>query len=144
MSDLTTGWYEQYRLQEAMNGTHPSRLDTEDAIAYIRNMVLAAEDELHEALQEVGWKPWASSKHINRDGFVSELVDTWQFLMNLAQVVGVTPDEFASKLEAKHRINWQRLKGYDGVSDKCTNCHRAFDDTHVQCTPNQCLFQAEM
>lgn len=140
---LEQGWYEQWRLQEVMNGTHPSRLDTEDVIEFIRNMVLAATDELHEALAEVGWKPWASSRHINRDAFVSELVDTWQFLMNLFQAVNVTPDELAKKLEAKHRVNYQRIEAkYDGVSTKCSNCHRAYDDPHVKCTPRECLFQA--
>jgi hypothetical protein len=91
----------------------------------------------------VGWKPWASSKHINRDAFVSELVDTWQFLMNLFQVVDVTPEELGEKLAAKHKVNWQRIaKEYDGVSDKCPECKRAYDDAHVRCSPGVCLFQA--
>src|SRR3546814_16501718 len=41
-----------------------SRMDTPALVEYIKNQVLALLDEGHEALNEVGWKPWASSRHV--------------------------------------------------------------------------------
>jgi hypothetical protein len=56
----------QKQLQVEAFGADPSVMQDADRIQYIKDMVLAATDELHEALAEVGWKPWATSKHLNR------------------------------------------------------------------------------
>ena len=45
----------------------------------------ACEDELHEAFQEVMWKPWLTVDRgdINVDAFIGEIVDAMHFLGNL-------------------------------------------------------------
>lgn len=139
--NLSSEWDEQWRLQRALNGGfHPADFDDEDAkIQYIKDMILACTDELHEALAEVGWKPWATSRHINREAYVGELLDAWQFLMNLFQVAHVTPEELARLLYQKHLVNWRRIREeYDGVTTKCKVCRRALDDEHVLCTDQEC------
>lgn len=131
---------EQYALQVALyDGHHPGEsTDPEAKVAYIKDMALAALDELHEALGEVGWKPWAKSRHVNRDALVSELVDTLQFLMNLMVAAGADAQEICDKLYKKHLINWQRMNGYTGL-EKCKKCKRAMDDTTTLCTPSRCM-----
>lgn len=100
----------------------------------IKTAILGLTDELHEALSETGWKPWASSKHINRDAVVGELVDAWHFLMMLFLLVGAGPDELWSGYLKKIMKNQARQKrGYDGVSDKCGACGRAMDDDTTGC-----------
>lgn len=117
-------------------GRHFEFMDDEEKITYIKEQVLACLDELHEALNEVGWKSWASSRHINRDAFVNELIDAWHFLMNLFIVAEVPPHEIFTRYIEKNDKNWLRQKhGYDGVSTKCPGCKRAFDDDAVQCYP---------
>jgi hypothetical protein len=117
----------------------PPALEGEERAEYIRWNVLALEDELHEMLSEVGWKPWASSRDLNRDGYLKELVDAYHFLMNLILVVkgeDQTVDElaceFARMYTAKREVNLRRqAEGYDGVANKCQECGRAREDVDV-------------
>lgn len=126
----------QAGLQHALDA-HPENLvDPEEKIQFIKDMVLAAEDELHEVLGEIGWKPWATSRHINVDAVKSELVDTFQFFMNLCLAVGMTAEELMRLHAKKINTNYERLQaGYDGVSTKCPLCKRAYDDDAVRCLP---------
>jgi len=73
----------QHELQIKSFGQDPKTLSDVEKLEWVRWNILALSDELHEALAETGWKPWAKSQHINRDAFVSELVDSFHFLMNL-------------------------------------------------------------
>jgi hypothetical protein len=82
--------------------------------------------ELGEALQEVGWKSWASPRGwVNRDAYIGELVDVGHFLANLLVAVGCDDAEWETRYVAKQALNLKRqLEGYDGVSTKCPGCHR--------------------
>lgn len=129
----------QHQLQINSFGNDPKTLDDEAKLEWIRWNMLALMDELHEALAETGWKPWAKSKHVARDAYVSELVDAFHFLMNLMLVVDCDADEFLAKYFEKRGINVQRqAEGYDGITGKCPQCKRALDDTAVTCTETGC------
>jgi len=91
--------------------------------------VISLEDELHEAMKECGWKPWASEKYMNRDAFMKEMVDVWHFFMNLLLAIspGKLPieisEEFAARYIEKNRVNAERQTvGYTGVDGRCSNC----------------------
>lgn len=129
----------QHQLQIKSFGQDPKTLPDPEKLEWVRWNVLALADELHEALAETGWKPWAKSKHINRDAYVSELVDAFHFLMNLMLVVDCSADEFLAKYFEKRGLNAKRQEeGYDGVTGKCPVCKRALDDAAVTCTPDHC------
>ena len=132
----------QHELQVNTFGKDPKNgLTPDEQMDWIRWNVLALTDELHELMQETGWKPWATSKHINRDAYVSELVDSFHFFMNLMLLVDCSPDELLEKYFHKRKINIQRqAEGYNGVDSKCRMCHRALDDTAVHCTEFICVF----
>jgi dimeric dUTPase (all-alpha-NTP-PPase superfamily) len=102
-------------------------------------MSLALTDELHEALNETGWKPWATSRHFNRAAFVGEMIDVLHFWANLVLVAGVNEQSILDLYFEKADKNAKRqLLGYDGVEGKCKTCGRAFDDAAVLCTPIAC------
>jgi dimeric dUTPase (all-alpha-NTP-PPase superfamily) len=103
---------------------------------YVRTSVLAATAELHEALNEVGWKPWATERFYNTDNVISECVDAFHFVINIMLASGVSAkdlaDRFHEKYVEKNERNATRQKeGYDGVSSKCPHCSRALDDVGV-------------
>lgn len=118
-----------------LGGKHPTELDDAAKMEYLRTNFLALFNELNEAMDETGWKPWATSNHINYESYRSELVDAFHFFLNLLFTAGITPHEFFNKFMEKNDRNRQRQKeGYDGVAGKCAGCHRSFDDSGVLCT----------
>lgn len=131
----------QLALQTNSFGKDPRILNNDEKLEWVRWNVLALEDELHELLAETGWKPWASSRHVNREAYIGELVDAFHFMMNLMLIVDCDADEFLNRYFEKRKINIKRqAEGYDGVSTKCSECHRALDDKSVTCTSSQCNF----
>ena len=133
----------QQRLQINMQQANPSlsgdpaELEGEALADFMRWNAFALTDEVHEALAEVGWKPWASSRHVNHPQFMQEMVDAWHFFLNLliagAGQAGMTIDEYADAFEAhyvkKNEKNLQRQRqGYDGVQGKCPTCKRDLEE----------------
>lgn len=107
---------------------------SEVRIQQIKNNVLALTDELHEALNEAGWKPWATSRHVNERAFQGEIVDALHFLINLYVLGGGTPDTLYDQYREKNDKNRKRQQdGYDGIQGKCPGCKRALDDVGVSC-----------
>lgn len=124
----------QLELQSKAYGKDPRELAGTERIEFFKNMKLALQDELHEALDEIGWKPWATSKHWNEEAVKGELVDAWHFFMNLCIVADMSPRELHRRYLAKRQKNIARQEaGYDGVSTKCPVCKRALDDDAVFC-----------
>lgn len=129
----------QRELQKKHYGVDVTTLSDEERAQYIRDMSLALTDELHEALNETGWKPWATSRHVNRQAYLGELIDVLHFWCNLVLITNTNEKELLDMYFAKADKNAKRqLAGYDGVAGKCTTCGRAFDDTAVLCTPIAC------
>lgn len=125
----------QAEFQKSLGHDFPEMME-EERVWFAKDTILALLDEMHEALAEMGWKPWATSRHFNRDAFVGELIDAWHFLMNLFLVADCSPEEMYAyylKKNAKNRA--RQIKGYDGVTDKCPSCKRAYDDDAVNCFP---------
>lgn len=134
MSDRLTEMLDAQReLQEIINGYKLENQDIEQRIANIKENVLALAAELFaEVLGEIGWKSWASSRHINEDAVKKELIDVFHFFMNLMLHAGMTADELYEGYVQKREKNIQRQRdGYDGVSTKCVGCGRALDDVSL-------------
>lgn len=136
---LVAIWANQLEMQTTSFGADPMTLEGEERVQYIKDMVLAATDELHEALGEVGWKPWATSRHVNDEALKGELIDLLHFVINLMLVARMTPEEIHHRYFVKAARNRQRqLEGYDGRSGKCSGCGRALDDPATRCTAEAC------
>lgn len=144
LNPLEAMFIKQLRMQREVMKTKAFLADSsnEEVIAEFRTQVLALTDELHEALNEMGWKPWASSDHINAAAVMGELVDAWHFLMNLILLMYVDVENpaghasqalYAGFMEKNLRNIERQKQGYDGVSGKCPICKRAYDDPAVEC-----------
>jgi dimeric dUTPase (all-alpha-NTP-PPase superfamily) len=124
----------QSELQERFYGQRMEDLTGEERIQKFKEMYIALVDELHEALGEMGWKAWATSKHFREPAVQGELIDAWHFFMNLLLLAHVDPEQLFQAYMAKNAKNKQRqIDGYDGVTTKCQGCGRALDDEAVEC-----------
>ncbi len=140
MSDLGAIFERQRRLQKTFHGRDPEFFSPEEKMQYITACAYALIDEVGEATDETGWKPWASSNHINRDAYKGELVDALHFFVNLCLVAGISAEEIIDGYFAKASKNEARqVAGYDGVTGKCSVCKRALDDDAVLCTTTGCV-----
>lgn len=133
----------QRELQVKHYGAAPDTLEGEERIQFVKDMHIALTDELHEALAEVSWKPWAKAEYFNEAAYKGELVDAFHFFMNLMMAGHITADDLFEGYVKKNALNAKRqIEGYDGVSTKCPGCGRALDDEAVQCTENECSVTA--
>lgn len=107
----------QRNIQEDVYDHNFQKMTPAERSAYIKEMVLAAVHELHEALDETGWKSWSKADHFFPDLYTAELVDVWLMLMNLFLATGMNPDEIAclisDRTRLKQSLNIQRQEnGY--------------------------------
>lgn len=115
----------QYELQKQGFGIDPDTMSPDERAVFFTWNVTALMFEIGEAGNEIGWKPWASARFVNRDEYVGELADAFHFMLNLLLISGVTWEEFVGRYMAKRDKNFQRqAEGYDGVTGKCPECHR--------------------
>ena len=126
---LFGSWVEKTKYgQEEFDGQQFEDIRHEQLVEWVRINILAAEDELHEALGEISWKPWASSQYFNREAYLGEIVDVLHFVGNLLAGAGISDRELNAAYLAKMERNRQRQRdGYTGL-DKCAGCKRAVDD----------------
>lgn len=95
----------------------------------IRDTKDALESELDELQNETGWKPWATSRHVNIEAAQGEWIDAWHFMMSLAMQLQLTPDRIFELYVEKRNRNLQRHENHDYTGlDKCPGCKRAWDD----------------
>jgi hypothetical protein len=103
---------------------------TGDKLAdYLLVNAFALADELHEAMAEASWKPWAKNRgEVNRSNFADELVDLLHFAANMLAAVGVDDEELWKRYRAKQERNAVRQShGYDARASKCPGCRRELD-----------------
>lgn len=138
MTDMLRELFElQEKLQRGyayMGGKVPQEFEGQERLDYIKGMHTALSMEAAEALDETGWKPWASSRHVNEDAHKGEVVDMWFFLMNWTMAARMSPQELYERYREKLLINLARQQGqYTGVAEKCPGCKRALDTPETQC-----------
>lgn len=96
----------------------PQNFDIErrDCQRYIRDVSLRGVEEIFEALQHLkNTKPHRQTQIVefNRDAFLEEYIDAFNFFLGVIIEAGFTVDEFYRKYLEKDKIIHERLKtGY--------------------------------
>lgn len=137
MDSLHTMLADQAEAQKTIGNDHTAM--TPDQWAdHMRTMAFSVCDEVHEAMAEVGWKPWATSRHINSEEFMGEMTDAWLFFMNMMIAGGMTAEDLIARTAKKQNNLLNRIaSGYDGRTTKCGRCKRAYDNEGVKCRPGK-------
>ena len=137
VTDLQGAFNAQLNAQIAAYKQDPRQLEGKELMWFLTWNCFALEDELHEAMGETGWKPWATSNHLNAEAFHGELVDAFHFFMNLCLASGLTVEKLFEGYNIKLQKNIQRQRdAYDGLN-KCPKCRRALDDDATTCNYNK-------
>jgi len=96
---------------ESVWGRMVDHEDPEAVSKYIREVILCAEDELHEVLGEVHWKPWKDSRGIkDMAKYREEMADVLHFILDLYLAAGLTGRDIIVDYMAKNYENLGRNK----------------------------------
>tara|TARA_B100001059_G_C17616082_1_gene467058 strand:- start:377 stop:754 length:378 start_codon:yes stop_codon:yes gene_type:complete len=94
----------------------PVDISEKNSQAIIRETALKGVEEMFEALGHLkNWKPHRETDvpEINREEFLEEIVDAFNYFFSLMILMGVDVDEFYNAFNAKDNIIRRRLKkGY--------------------------------
>jgi len=81
---------------------------------HIRDMALRGVEEMFEALQHLkNWKPHRDTevREFDREEFLEEVVDAFNYFFSVLILTGVSADELFSAYDKKDKIIHQRLTG---------------------------------
>lgn len=102
MPDVYPGW--------------PLNLHDKNDQQFVRDIALRGVEEMFEALQHLkNWKPHRVTevKEFNRDEFLEEMVDAFNYFFSLLILMDITAEEFFEAYENKDKIIHERLRsGY--------------------------------
>ncbi|MCX7886557.1 MAG: dUTPase [Verrucomicrobiae bacterium] len=110
---------EIFRLQEQLNlriGVDTRNMTDEDRQKWVLNYCRAMSQEVAELTDSVPWKWWAKYQSFDKQNARVEVVDMLHFLISLALVLEMTPDDFYNAYVKKHQVNLQRQR--DGYTTK--------------------------
>ncbi|MFP4167090.1 MAG: dUTPase [Opitutales bacterium] len=116
---------EIFSLQEALNkriGVDTGTLSEEEQAKWVLNYTRAMQQELAELVDSVPWKWWAKYQEFDAQNARVEVVDLFHFLISIAQVLGMTPEDVYAAYTKKNQVNHNRQdSGYvqkDGSDSK--------------------------
>jgi dimeric dUTPase (all-alpha-NTP-PPase superfamily) len=89
-------------------GVNTSNLSDEEKIKWILNYSRAIQQEIAELVDSVPWKWWAKYQKLDEQNARVEVIDIFHFLIDIAQVLGMSSNDVYEIYCKKNSINHQR------------------------------------
>ena len=108
-----------FEMQDTLNqriGVVTENLSDEEKTKWVLNYTRAMQQEIAELIDSVPWKWWAKYQEFDEQNAKVEIVDLFHFLISLAQVMGMTPDDVYNAYVKKNQVNHNRQES--GYKDK--------------------------
>jgi dimeric dUTPase (all-alpha-NTP-PPase superfamily) len=102
---------EIFDLQDALNkriGVNTDDMSEEEKTKWVLNYTRAMQQETAELIDSVPWKWWAKYQEFDEQNAKVEVVDLFHFLISLAQVLGMTPEDVYEAYMKKNKVNHNR------------------------------------
>jgi dimeric dUTPase (all-alpha-NTP-PPase superfamily) len=107
---------ELFAMQETLNrriGVDTTAMTDEERATWVLNYCRAMTQEVAELTDSVPWKWWAKYQQFDKQNCRVEVVDLFHFLISLAQVLEMTPDDLYDAYVKKNAVNHARQEsGY--------------------------------
>ena len=117
---------EIFRLQEALNrrlGVDTQNMTDEQRQQWVLNYCRALTQEVAELTDSVPWKWWAKYQKFDKQNARVEVIDLLHFLISIAQVLEMTPDDFYAAYAKKHKVNLERQESGYHTKDERDSKH---------------------
>jgi predicted phosphodiesterase/NTP pyrophosphatase (non-canonical NTP hydrolase) len=115
-----------FYLQKLLNrriGVDTDKMDEAQRQQWMLNYCRALMQEAAELTDCMPWKWWASYQKFDKQNARVEIVDLLHFLISLAQVMEITPEELFEAYTKKHRVNLARQESGYTTKDESDNKH---------------------
>ena len=102
---------EIFSMQDTLNkriGVNTDAMSDEDKAKWVLNYTRAMQQEMSELIDSVPWKWWAKYQEFDEQNAKVEVVDLFHFLISLAQVLGMTPEDVHEAYLKKNKVNHER------------------------------------
>lgn len=102
---------EIFKMQFELNkriGVDTSAMDEAEKIKWALNYSRAMNQENAEFIDSIPWKWWAKYQKLDVQNARVEVVDMLHFLVSMAQVLGMTAQDFYDAYAKKNHINHDR------------------------------------
>ena len=102
---------EIFQMQQALNlkiGVDTANMTEEQRVQWVLNYCRAMTQEIAELTDSVPWKWWAKYQKFDKQNARVEVVDLLHFLISIAQVLEMTPEDFSEAYAKKHKVNLAR------------------------------------
>ena len=97
----------QYELNKRI-GIDSANMSDDDKIKWTLNYSRALAQENSELVDSLPWKWWAKYQDFNIQNASVEVVDMLHFLVSIAQVLGMSAEDFYQAYAKKNNINHNR------------------------------------
>lgn len=100
-----------WELQESLNhrlGIKTGHLSESERQQWILNYCRAMTQEMAELTDSVPWKWWAKYQKFDEQNARVEVIDLFHFLISIAQVLNMTPEDLYQAYLKKNAVNNQR------------------------------------
>ena len=117
---------ELFLMQEALNlriGVNTREMTDEERAPWVLNYCRAMSQELAELTDSVPWKWWAKYQNFDKQNCRVEVVDMFHFLISLAQVLEMTPEDLYQAYLKKHAVNVARQESGYTEKDETDSRH---------------------
>ena len=108
-----------FEMQDTLNqriGVVTENLSEEEKTKWVLNYTRAMQQEIAELIDSVPWKWWAKYQEFDEQNAKVEIIDLFHFLISIAQVMGMTPDDVFNAYLKKNQVNHNRQES--GYKDK--------------------------
>jgi dimeric dUTPase (all-alpha-NTP-PPase superfamily) len=102
---------EIFDLQNTLNkriGVDTDNMSEEEKTKWVLNYTRAMQQEMSELIDSVPWKWWAKYQEFDAQNAKVEVIDLFHFLISLAQVLGMTPEDVYEGYMKKNKVNHNR------------------------------------
>lgn len=117
---------EIFALQDGLNkriGVDTDAMSDADKAKWVLNYTRAMQQELAELVDSVPWKWWAKYQAFDDQNARVEVVDLFHFLISIAQVLEMTPEDVHAAYLKKNEVNHKRQDSGYAVKDADDSKH---------------------
>jgi|TARA_B100001093_G_scaffold38919_2_gene33254 dimeric dUTPase (all-alpha-NTP-PPase superfamily) len=115
-----------FDMQDDLNkriGVVTNDLSEEEKTKWVLNYTRAMQQEMAELIDSVPWKWWAKYQKFDEQNAKVEIIDLFHFLISLAQVMGMTPEDVYQAYVKKNKVNHDRQESGYSEKDEADSRH---------------------